>query len=235
MSDAPIGRRKVFQDIRSRLASPEPGVITVAGTAGSGRTHLLRFLALAAEGLGYKVLQGTDAEPLAIEPSTTTADVRRRLQNLITDSTKLEGLAPNDISELHDMDRQIITLFRCSSPLLVPIDGFRPAPTFGSWFTSVLIPMLRTSGDRVAVVITDRAEALQSLSELADLAVTLGRLDADEVRTALRRAASGFSPELSSGELDRYVEAAVVQPATLSSLLGVFDACGPAHTTAVAT
>lgn len=98
------------------------------------------------------------------------------------------------------------------------------APPVGLWFTGELIPWLRASGERVAVVITDRAEALPSLNELADLVVTLGPLDPDEVHAHLCRASANFSPELTSEELGRYIQAAVSQPAVLSALLVVFEA-----------
>jgi hypothetical protein len=250
--DAPVGRREIFETIKARLASPKPGVIVVAGGAGSGRTHLLRQLAATARKLGYRVLIGTDAEPIAIEPTTTMADVRRRLQALHDEgitavdpaASPAAGppLAPPSppiketirrgigwaFSRL-DENRETSALFGQLAPLLVAVDGFRPGPTFGLWFTRILIPRLRASDDRVAFVIADGAEAVRSLTDLADLSVSLGPLDADEVRAHLMHAAAGFIPPLTPEEIDRYVTAAVAQPAVLSALSTVFGAYRPAR------
>lgn len=220
MSEAPIGRRQTFRTIKSRLAASQPSLVIVAGPAGSGRTHLLRGLAAAADGLGYRVLQGTDSDQVTIGPSTTIADVRRRLQNLMpADSPRARAAASGDDTQ------GIVELFRRLSPLLVLVDGFRPAADFASWLTDSLIPQLQQTDSRVAAVVTDNAEPLRALRPLADLAVTLGPLNAGEVRSELCQAATRLSPDLTHQELDRYVEAAVAEPATLSALLTVFRTC----------
>ena len=251
--DAPVGRREIFETIKARLASPKPGVIVVAGGAGSGRTHLLRQLAATAQKLGYRVLIGTDAEPIAVEPTTTMADVRRRLQALHNEGitavdSAASAAAPGPpsappapsvkgtirrginwaFSQL-DENRETSALLGQLAPLVVAVDGYRPGSAFGLWFTRILIPRLRASDDRVAFVIADGAEAVRSLTDLADLCVSLGPLDADEVRAHLMHAAAGFIPPLTPEEIDRYVTAAVAQPAVLSALSTVFGAYRPAR------
>jgi hypothetical protein len=249
VNDTPVGRRQVFETIVARLAAPKPGVIVVSGETGSGRTHLLGHLAAAAEKLGYQVLAGTDADPVAIEPSTTMADVRRRLAGLDDTGTAVDdqmaggepaSASPQrgikgavrrgfDLAFLQwDETREISALFARLAPLMVAIDGFRPNPTFELWFKVVLIPRLRRSHHRVAVIIAGGPGAVQSLEDLADLFVRLGPLDADEVRAQLAQAAVGFSPPLTELELDRYVAAAAAQPAVLSALTSVFGAYRPA-------
>ena len=234
----------------SRMASPKPGVIVVAGGGGSGRTHLLQHLAAAAEELGYRVLIGTDADPIAIEASTTMADVRRRLQALdnadafvaetADGSTQPVTPSPEDKGVIRrgfgwaasrlDENRETSALLGKLAPLLVAVDGFRPGPAFGLWFTSILIPRLRKSDHRVAFVIADSPDAVRSLTDLADLSISLGPLDADEVRARLLHVAAGFLPPLEPEEIDRYVAAAVIQPAVLSALSTVFGAYRPVIT-----
>jgi hypothetical protein len=222
MREAPIGRRQTFRAIRSRLASSQPSLVIVSGPAGSGRTHLLGYLSAAAESLGYRVLQGTDSDPVTVGPSTTTADLRRRLQNLNPPDTRQPGPRGDEAQE-------IAGLFRRLSPLLVLVDGFRPAADFASWLTDALIPRLRQTGGRIAAVVTDNAESLRCLRPLADLAVSLGPLNAGEVRGELSQAATGLSPGLTEEELNSYVEAAAAEPATLSALLTVFRTCSSTH------
>jgi hypothetical protein len=227
MNETPVFHRQGFEAIKARLASPKPGVTVVVGPAGSGRTRLLQQLAVAGKELGYRVLLGTDIQPVALGPSTTLTDVRRRLQSLV--DTRSEGgtqsvaasVTPEATLEEH---RQIPVLLGQMAPVLVAVDGFRPSPTLELWLTSELSPWLRASEDRVAFVIADREEALRSFTASADLLVTLGPLDPDEVRTHLIKASAGFSPALTSEELDRYVRAAASEPAVLSALLVVFGA-----------
>jgi hypothetical protein len=116
--------------------------------------------------------------------------------------------------------------------LLVAVDGFEPSPSFALWFTAMLLPQLRTLDGRVAFVITGGItggpEATRLLTELADLYVTLGPLDVGEVQAHLLEAASGFTPPLTSAEIDRYVAAAAAEPAVFSALSTVFAAFRPA-------
>lgn len=247
MNDAPVGRRQVFEVIVSRLDGPKPGVIVVAGGAGSGRTHLLRHLTRAAEERGYRLLSGTDANPVAILPTTTMADVRRRLAAM-SDAGAADPVADrgNDptpqqggfkgavrrgfnrvISQLNET-LEISELLAQLAPLLVAVDGFEPSPSFALWFTAMLLPQLRTLDGRVAFVITGGPEATRLLTELADLYVTLGPLDVGEVQAHLLEAASGFTPPLTSAEIDRYVAAAATEPAVFSALSTVFAAFRPA-------
>ena len=122
--------------------------------------------------------------------------------------------------------QRIAGILRQLAPLLVVIDGFRPASAFQAWFTDLLIPRLRGRRERVSAVVADRAEALEPLARFADLTVTLGPLDSDEARMYLRNAAKGLSPELTTDELERYVAATVAEPGLFAALLAVFEACG---------
>jgi len=224
--DDPIFYHQILQDIGLRLARPQPGLIVVNGPVGSGRTHFLWHLAATAGKLGYRVL-GTKAEPAVIEPSTTFADMRRRLQSLAgTQPTSgSRPLTPPGMPEATMTEQlQITALLSRMAPILVAIDGFRPCPALSSWFTGELGPWLRASQDQVAVVIADRPAMVASMAETADFSVTLGSLDPGEVRAYLISASAGFSPELTAAELDAYVRAAVSQPAVLSALLTVFRA-----------
>lgn len=246
VNEVPVGRRQVFEAIVSKLDSPKPGVIVVAGGAGSGRTYLLQHLTRAAEERGYQVLSGTAADPVAILPTTTMADVRRRLAAMsdagaadavadTTDPTPQQSGVKGAVRRGFDRvmsqlgeTLEISGLLAQLAPLLVAVDGFEPSPSFALWFTAVLIPQLRTLDGQVAFVITGGPETVRLLTELSDLYVTLGPLDADEVRAHLLGAAIGFSPPLTSAEIDRYVAAAVAEPAVFSALSMVFAAYRPA-------
>jgi hypothetical protein len=247
MNGAPVGRGQIFEAIMSQLASPKPGIIVVRGEAGSGRTHLLQHVAPAAEELGYRVLIGTDADPVTIVPSTTMADVRRRLRAMKEMGTAVattvngrDGKAePREAkgalrrgldwatSKL-DVDREISALLRQLAPLLVAIDGFRPGGAFRFWFTNIFIPRVRAADQQVALVIAGGPEDLGSLADVTDLPVSLGPLDDAEVRAHLSRAAEGFAPPLTPEELEKYVTVATDQPAVFSALSTVFRAYHPA-------
>jgi molybdopterin-guanine dinucleotide biosynthesis protein len=247
VNEVPVGRRQVFEAIVSKLDSPKPGVIVVAGGAGSGRTHLLQHLTRAAEERGYRVLSGTAADPVAILPTTTMADVRRHLAAMSdagaadavgdrrTDPTPQQGGSNGAVRRGFDRvmsqigeTLKISGLLARMAPLLVAVDGFEPSPSFALWFTAMLIPQLRTLDRQVAFVITGGPEALRLLTDRADLNVALGPLDAGEVRAHLLDAAIGFSPPLTSAEIDRYVAAAAAEPAVFSALSMVFAAYRPA-------
>jgi molybdopterin-guanine dinucleotide biosynthesis protein len=246
VNEFPVGRRQVFEAIVSRLDSPKPGVIVVAGAAGSGRTNLLAHLVRSAEERGYQVLSGTAADPVAISPTTTLADVRQRLAAMSgagaadAPADRETSLTPqrrgvtgalrrgfdrvvSQVSETLEISQLLSQL----APLVVAIDGFEPSPSFSLWFTAMLIPQLRMLNGQVAFVITGGPEALQLLTNLADLAVTLGPLDADEVRACLLDAAAAFSPPLTTAEIDSYVAAAAAEPAVFSALSTVFAAFRP--------
>jgi len=226
MKDAPVFHRQVHEAIRSRLASSRPGIAVIAGPAGSGRTHLLRHVAVSAKELGYRVLRGTDTEPTAIEPSTTVTDILRRLHSLAVsepqDGTR-SSATPLTTEVTPQEHCQIAELLEQMAPVLVAVDGYRPSSTLESWLTCQLIPHLRSSGGRVAIVVADRAEPLRRLSELADQVFALGPLEPEEVRAHLTNASAKLSPPLTSEELARYVDSAT-QPAVLSALLAVFGA-----------
>jgi hypothetical protein len=236
MTEAPIGRSETFNAITSRLAASTQSLIIVAGNAGSGRTFLLRHVAAAAGQLGYRVLQGSDSEPVTVEASTTVADFRRRFEGLLMEHPQRPYLPryelrrdDSDLTAINDpADLQIMQLIRRLSPVLILVDGFRPSTAFAAWLIESLIPRIRQSADRVAAVIADNQESLRPLRKLADLAVTLGALNSREVRAELTRAATGFSPGLTEAELDQYAKASVTDPATFSALLTVFNAYAPA-------
>lgn len=193
------------------------------------------------------MLSGTDADPVAILPTTTMADVRRRLTAMTdagaadavvdrgTDPTPQQGGVKGAVRRGFDRvmsqlseTLEISGLLAQLAPLLVAVDGFEPSPSFALWFTAMLIPQLRTVDRQVAFVITGGPKGVRLLTELADLYVTLGPLDADEVRAHLLDAAIGFSPPLTSAEIDRYVGAAAAEPALFSALSTVFAAFRPA-------
>jgi molybdopterin-guanine dinucleotide biosynthesis protein len=247
VNEVPVGRRQVFETIVSKLDSPKPGVIVVAGGAGSGRTYLLQHLTRAAEERGYRVLSGTAADPVAIMATTTMADVRRRLAAMsdagaadaaadrTTEPTPRQSGVKGAVRRGFDRAMsqlgetlEISGLLAQLAPLLVAVDGFEPSPSFALWFTAALIPQLRTLDGQVAFVITGGPETVRLLTDLSDLYVSLGPLDADEVRAHLVAAAIGFSPPLTSAEIDRYVAAAVAEPAVFSALSMVFAAYRPA-------
>jgi hypothetical protein len=74
-------------------------------------------------------------------------------------------------------------------------------------------------------VIADSTDRLRSFVDgSATLAVTLGPLDADEVRSNLAEGADGLVPPLTDDELDHYVKAAVDEPALVKALFDVFRA-----------
>jgi energy-coupling factor transporter ATP-binding protein EcfA2 len=226
-----MGRRHVFETIMSELAGPKSELILITGPAGSGRTYLLRHVAAAARHLGYQVLTGTDAEPSTIEPSTTIADVQRRVEKFTNSTPRDSGpaLEPPSRPSGQVEAKRIAGILRQLAPLLVVIDGFRPASAFQAWFTDLLIPQLWGRSERVSAVVADRAEELEPLARYAALAVDLGPLDSDEARVHLREAAQGLSPELTTDELERYVAATVAEPGQFAALLAVFEACGPRH------
>ena len=246
MNEFPVGRRQVFETIVSRLDNPKPGVIVVAGGAGSGRTNLLQHLVRSAGERGYRVLSGTDADPVAISPTTTLADVRQRL-------AAMAGVSAADAADDREpsltparrgvagalrrgFDRvvsqasetlEIAHLLGQLAPLVVAIDGFEPSSSFSLWFTGMLIPRLRLLDRQVALIITGGPETLRLLGSLADLAIMLGPLNADEVRASLLDAASAFKDPLTTEEIDRYVAAAAAEPAVFSALSTVFAAFRP--------
>lgn len=177
------------------------------------------------------MLLGTDTDPAAIEPTTTVTDILRRLRSLVNTEpeTDMPPLASSLTSAaMVEEHRQVATLLRQLAPVLVGVDGFRPSPSLGSWLASDMVPRVRSS-EGVAILVTDRDEALRSLKNSADLFLTLGPLSPQEVREHLIKAATNLSPGLTTQELDRYVDSAVAQPAVLSALLAVFGTYGRAH------
>jgi hypothetical protein len=226
-----LGRSRLFETIISELSSPKSELILVTGSAGSGRTHLLRHLVAEAPQLGYHVAMANDGELVTIEPSTSIADVRLFAEKVANDIAQDSSIVPEHQPTPSGLAeaKHIAAILRELTPLLVVIDGFRPASAFQAWFTDLLIPRLRGRGGRVSAVVADRAEALEPLARFSDLTVALGPLDPDEARMYLRNAAEGLSPELTTDELERYVAATVTEPGLFRALLAVFEASGHRH------
>jgi CBS domain-containing protein len=210
-------------------------MIVLTGPVGSGRTKMLSHLAVAAEKLGYRVL-GTDDDPVVVDPTSTIADVRSRLEGFGAGATpavptELPESNPNSLgravkwvtSRLNEHG-QIIELLQKMAPVVVMIDGYSAGSAFGTWFSTVLITHLRGSDGPVAIVVAGSPDHLEGLCRVADLSIALGPLDVDEVRDYLAEGAAQLVPPLTADELERYVDAASTSPSLVSALFDVFQA-----------
>ena len=240
MTEGPIGRRQVFEEIVGLLDSRGRGLITVAGPPGSGRSTLLRHVCVAARTRGWQVIGG-DSDPAGIEASTSMVDVRRRLAALIEDdsspttSSAREAIEAGQrsvarlidwITRRVDEDQQVLELVERVTPLLVAIDGYRPNPVFGSWFRRRLIARAASEQTKLVFVIADRAENLKSLQSAAELSIELGPLDADEVRHHFAQQVVRLRPPVDGPEMERYVSEAVAHPSFFDALSAIFEAIG---------
>jgi molybdopterin-guanine dinucleotide biosynthesis protein len=225
-----IGRQREYDTILARLRGAGPSVVTIAGPIGSGRTTLLAHVADAAEMLGYRVIGGK-AEPVVVDRTSSEGNVLRRLEGEADDigaddsgdDLTILTKARQFLKRFDDRGK-ITELLGKTAPLAILVDGYNPSEGFGDWIAEVLLPTLRTEGQRVAVVVADTAERLKALTVIADVAIVLGPLDADDVREQLVASATGLTPPLDADELERLVEVARIRPVVAGAIGDVLAA-----------
>jgi hypothetical protein len=235
--NAPIGRRREFDLIMTRLGLSQPSIVTIAGPVGSGRTSMLEHVTHAAVDLGYGII-GDSIEPIVVDATSNETSVLSRLQGRAAeeepvDEPSSDGWLVRTVKRVvtrYDERRQILELLTQMAPLAVMVDGYRPTTAFGLWITGTLVPGLRESGSRIAFVVADTAERVSAVAAIADLRIELGPLDATEVRDHLGAAAAGLDPPMDPVELEQLVAATTGQPGLVVPLADVLSATAAATT-----
>lgn len=237
--DVPFGREELFERLASLLDQGGPQLALIEGPRASGRSALLRALAMTAADRGFDVVADRDAL-LGFEVDTAVEAVAERIREGAPDadaaasssSAAGDGVLGQARRWLRSMSgsQESAALIR-RAPVLMPIDGYRPGPRLSVWFTLLARSLLSASeraGATAVIVIADEPEALQPLAALATTRHELGALDPARVRALLVQAGAGLEPALGSDEVDVYVERAKQDPSMLEALTSLFRFAGAA-------
>jgi hypothetical protein len=205
VTDAPpLGRDKLFTSVVGHLQASRPELVLLQGPPRSGRTRFLKALSSAAAVEGFDIV-----------PAGEDTLLRVALHTSIDDAAGAIGAAGPSAAEA-------AAALVARSPVLVPVDGYRPGPSLARWFSDVLTEVERALAP-VLTVVADDADALQPLSLQATDVYELGDLDLDHVRSRLQAAGNGLSPPLEEEELTQYVDRVRGEPAALEALVALLQ------------
>lgn len=229
--EAPVVRHAAWMALLAKLEPRTSSVVLIAGSPGSGRTHILRRIGEAARMLEYTTVGCDDG--LGIEPTTTLVDIHRILFALLDSETEdapanRAGVPPGIVRralgalrESVDYEQAIFGLLARAAPAVMAVDGCSPSPTLADWFITRLIPHFRSSKAPLVLLVADRVEALTWLRDTADEVIELGPLDLDEVGTHLRAIGRGMQQPLNDDEIRAYCEAVAGDLSLLTPLAEV--------------
>jgi len=233
----PVGRAREYEALASAIQPDAPRLLVLAGQPGSGRSYMIEHLRAVAVDLGFRCI-GVDEE-LVVDRTTTSTDVLRVLRTLggAADAPASEpaveerwwdrvvGLV-DKIIDAGQVERAVLEEMIASAPLLLAAEGYSPSPGFDTWLCSRLVPALREAAAPVVLVVAGIGSNVERLRAIADVSVSLGPLDATEVRDFLAEKGAGLEPPLSDDELTAYATAATTQPAYVDSFSALFDVLG---------
>ena len=199
------------------LAARRPAVVLVCGSAGMGKSWLLRDVRARASSQGWYVASDLDGGVLRIDPQTSPRDFRSAVLEAIETDPGEDRSRIRRESAVDDSRAFVEELAR-QAPVLVIVDDHRPGAAFARWFKGSFLPQVAACGAAVVVVVAQPPGG----GELAGLdtvpPVELTELEPEEIRAVLRHDAAGVDPPLSDEELEVYAEEAR-NPQDLSSLI----------------
>lgn len=210
---APIGRMPEWRSFVDWMADRRSGLVLIQGEPGSGRTHLLRSFGVHAKEQGHRV--AGCFEQLPIEATTQVSDITRALAALLDVETRVADAdqgASSSLDEDDDEEKHLYAVLEQAGSLLIGVDGYSPSPEIEDWILGSLLSWIKEAESSVVLVLVDRPERLEGVREKADLVLTLGPLDRDELRQHFGSICTSLEPPLSSDEVECYTEAASADP-----------------------
>ncbi|MFX0194481.1 MAG: AAA family ATPase [Candidatus Hodarchaeota archaeon] len=115
---------------------------------------------------------------------------------------------------LHPLAQQ----FRLQAPLVIMIDGYRPQSRFGEWFRDRFLENVKSTKERVVVIVAGEPGDTDMLGSTEDERITMGSLDCAGVRRYFEQISGEITPPLGTHELDEYVKDVCDKPEMLYRL-----------------
>jgi hypothetical protein len=222
-----VGRDRELSQIEAILKHGRPALVVVSAATGMGKTSLLREVHERTIKQGWHTAYSDSEGGLSVVPTTTEETFRQRVLTLLDISTEESYFdtltSQSQPSSLHSLPEHL----RRWAPILLIIDGYRPAPDFANWFTTSFIENVTHAGAPLVVVVADQGGNVDGLLPFADKIITLGPLDPRSVKQHFESVGRQIAPPMKEAELDIYVKAACKDPARLVALTRVLMLAQP--------
>jgi hypothetical protein len=192
-----VGRDAELRALDEELSAASSGLVLVIGKPRVGKARILRELRAMAAHQNYRVVpeaEGLDSSPFFVLDRRCSIDEFRI------------ALADPNASGIE------------APPTLVAIYGYRPDEDFHAWFTQDFLPSLSRRHPALLIVIGGMSGDVQDLEALARRRLELGPLPRDAVTAELRAISVQIADPLTEGEVERYADAVVDDPALLDAL-----------------
>jgi hypothetical protein len=220
LAQAP-GREDELGQIAQQLGANGSSVIVINGEAGSGKSYVTSRALEAAVATGWQVTPYRNGRGIRVGTATTA----ERLRDEVIRTLRLGAPTAADGGRPLEQLGRVLSRAASRQPVLVVLDPYLPSDELARGIQRHLLPTIRGSAAKVALVVVARRRLDRELK--SDLEIEVQRPDADSVERTLRVAVQSLDPPVDDHELAAYLKAARTNPRLLASLATVLPLGGP--------